>query len=61
MDVRASPNDLGKAVMSLGRRTLQHTLGVLLQFWVAVQAPEMGWRDLAAVATGKGDKKCTGC
>lgn len=57
MDMRASPDDLGKAVMPLGRRTLQHMLGLLLQFWVAVQAREMGWRDLAAVAMGQGDKK----
>lgn len=32
-------------------------LGLLLQFWVAVKAHEMGWRDLAAVAMGQGDKK----
>lgn len=55
MDVRASPDDLGKAVMPLGRRTLQHMLGLLLQFWVVVKAREMGWRHLAAVAMGQGE------
>lgn len=41
MSVRASPNDPGKGIVPLGRRTLQLILGVLWQFGVAVQVPGM--------------------
>jgi len=58
MDVRASPNDLGKAVVP-AKDNAAHTQSAV-QFWVAVQALEMGWRDLAAVAVGKGGRQCEG-